>query len=181
MVSRFQTGRGFFEENIVTTRRYRDQLQERIADLRRRGVNVLDRQYKPIPNTNPQKYKTAYDEHFERELQGIYDQCARELKGGKYALCTDVNGYGPTHNSQFSRPLTGDYQKDLLASRDKRLFNDPTGIRSAKNTETFLLQTYMRDTGEILNDLSMPIHVEGQHWGCLRVGYDPKVILEGKD
>lgn len=42
----------------------------------------------------------------------------------------------------------------------------------------FLMQTYARDTGEILNDLSIPISVNGKHWGgALRVGFDPRVLL----
>lgn len=26
--------------------------------------------------------------------------------------------------------------------------------------------------GEVVNDLSMPIHVGGRHWGAIRVGFD---------
>jgi len=176
-VSRFQIGEGAFEENLRIVRRYRDLLQARIGDLRRRGVQVMDRQYRPIPNTQPQKYSTSYDQVFATEMQAFYDQCATELKGGMYALCLDYNGYAPTHNRRYSQPLTGNPERDLVNSRDKRIFNDPTGLRGARNNEPFLLQTYMRDTGEILSDLAMPIYLDGQHWGCLRVGYDPKAIL----
>ena len=41
-----------------------------------------------------------------------------------------------------------------------------------------LLQTYIRDTGELLCDIAMPIMVGGQHWGNVRVGCDSKVLLE---
>jgi methyl-accepting chemotaxis protein len=66
---------------------------------------------------------------------------------------------------------------DLVNSRDKRMFTDSTGTRGAKNTARLLLQTYRRDTGEILNDLSMPIHVQGRHWGALRFGFKPEILL----
>ena len=33
------------------------------------------------------------------------------------------------------------------------------------------LQTYRRDTGEIMQDLSVPIYVQGRHWGGFRLGY----------
>jgi len=33
------------------------------------------------------------------------------------------------------------------------------------------LQTYKRDTGEVMHDLSVPIYVRGRHWGGFRVGY----------
>jgi methyl-accepting chemotaxis protein len=177
MVSRFKIGKGGFDENIAKVREYRDRIQAGIEALAASGLNVFDRNYRPVPNTFPQKYKTAYDDRFAAEIQRYYDQLVEEAKGGVFALCVDVNGYGPTHNSKYSRPLSGDREKDIVNSRDKRIFDDPTGSRAAKNTAPFLLQTYMRDTGEILNDLSMPIFVKGQHWGCLRLGFDPAALL----
>ena len=88
-----------------------------------------------------------------------------------YAGAVDKNGYFPTHNNKFSHPLTGDYATDLANSRTKRIFNDKTGSRCGSNTESFLLQTYKRDTGEIMHDLSAPIYVNGKHWGGFRIGY----------
>jgi methyl-accepting chemotaxis protein len=177
-VSRFKIGEGYLEALIFKVRSVRDQVQERIEKMSRQGINVFDQNYQPIPGTDPKKYNTAYDALFDRELRPYFDRLLQEIKGGRFVVPCDTNGYVPTHNSQFSKPLTGDHQTDLLNSRDKRLFNDPTGIRAARNTKSFLLQTYMRDTGEILNDLSMPILVGGRHWGGLRIGFDPKVLLE---
>jgi methyl-accepting chemotaxis protein len=34
-----------------------------------------------------------------------------------------------------------------------------------------LLQTYKRDTGEIMHDISVPIFIAGKHWGGFRMGY----------
>jgi methyl-accepting chemotaxis protein len=177
MASRFRIGFGDLEANMRVVQRVRDELQAGLKAMKDRGLNVFDRNYRPIPNTAPQKYKTAYDDEVARAFQGIYDRLVADAKGGRFALLVDVNGYGPTHNSKFSRPLSGDPQADLLNSRDKRIFNDSTGAAAAKNTRPFLLQTYMRDTGEILSDLSMPVIVDGQHWGALRLGFDPNVIL----
>jgi len=58
-----------------------------------------------------------------------------------------------------------------VRNRTKRIFDDRTGIRAAQNTSPFLLQTYMRDTGEIMNDMSTPIIIDGRHWGGVRIGY----------
>lgn len=32
------------------------------------------------------------------------------------------------------------------------------------------MQTYRRDTGEVLVDVAMPIYVDGRLWGNVRVG-----------
>jgi len=88
-----------------------------------------------------------------------------------YAGAVDRNGYFPTHNQKFSQPLTGNYPQDLLQNRTKRIFNDRTGSRCGSNTQAMLLQTYKRDTGEVLHDLSVPILVNGRHFGGFRIGF----------
>lgn len=178
LLARFKTGEGYLEHLIVQAADFRDLIQSRLeAMLSQRRINIFDRNYQPIPETSPVKYTTAYDAVFEKELQPLYDQMVVELKGTLYCLCVDANGYAGTHNKKFSQALSGDYETDLLQSRDKRIFDDPTGIRSAKNTNTFLLQTYARDTGEVLSDLSLPIYINDKHWGAVRLGFDPKVLL----
>ena len=91
-----------------------------------------------------------------------------------YAIATTAKGYVPTHNNQFSQPLTGNYERDLVGNRTKRLFNDKTGSRCGAHTEKVLVQTYKRDTGEVMHDLSVPIIVKGKHWGGVRIGYPPE-------
>ncbi|MCY1186283.1 hypothetical protein D9M73_271420 [compost metagenome] len=65
-----------------------------------------------------------------------------------------------------------------MKSRSKRLFNDRTGIRCGSHQQALLLQTYCRDTGELMHDLSVPIYVAGQQWGGLRLGYRPEAMPE---
>jgi methyl-accepting chemotaxis protein len=178
VVARFITGKGKFEEIVRTARQYRDRIQGIIQAVSDEGVNVFDADYKPIPNTNPQKYSTCYNKVFDQRLMKVQDEAASAVPGAIFVASVDRNAYLPTHNSKYSRPLTGKYEVDLVHSRDKRIFNDPTGSRAAANTQPFLLQTYMRDTGEVMNDLSLPILVNGRHWGGLRIGFDPHVLLE---
>jgi methyl-accepting chemotaxis protein len=177
LAGRFRIGEGRFEEILLRVADYRDRCAQQLDAMARRGVNVFDQAYRPVPNTNPPKFKTSYDSLCETEMQPLYDQLVAETEGGAFALCIDTRAYAPTHNSKFSKPLTGNHAVDLVNSRDKRMFTDATGTRGAQNTSRLLLQTYKRDTGEILNDLSMPIHVQGRHWGALRFGFKPEVLL----
>ncbi|MDD5285049.1 MAG: methyl-accepting chemotaxis protein [Desulfuromonadaceae bacterium] len=127
--------------------------------------------YKPIPNTSPQKFSTTFDRLFDEIISPIQEEIVGKDKGMFYAICVDRSGYVPSHNLRYTKPLTGDPQKDKDGNRTKRLFNDRTGIRCATNEEPFLLQTYMRDTGEVMNDMSTPITIAGRHWGGVRIGY----------
>lgn len=177
LVANFVTGEGTFERILNIGKSFRDQASTHIKNLSQQGTNMFDVNYVEIANTNPTKYSTCYDEVFAQQLQPLYDQILGQLPSGIFAICVDNNGYGPTHNSNFTKPLTGDPEIDVANSRDKRMFNDPTGYRGAQNTQNFLLQTYMRDTGEILSDLSLPIHINGKHWGAVRLGFNPEVLI----
>ncbi len=178
LVSRFVIGEGEFDRTLQLSRQQRDALEARLNEWQAQGLNLFDRHYQPIAGTNPQKFHTSYDARIERELQVVYDALTAEVAGGRFALLVDENGYAPTHISRNSQPLTGDPAVDLQASRDKRMFNDPTGLRSARNRQPFLLQTYMRDTGEILSELALPVTVGGRPWGALRVGFDAQSLLD---
>ena len=74
----------------------------------------------------------------------------------------------------YSQPLTGDYQHDYLHNRTKRIFNDRVGARCGNHQKPLLLQTYIRETGEHMHDISVPIYVQGKHWGGFRIGYRPE-------
>ena len=127
--------------------------------------------YSPIANTNPLKHTTPFDAFTDSTLPSIQEPILDEHAFIIYAGAVDKNGYFPTHNKKFSQPLTGDYDVDLASNRTKRIFDDPTGSRCGSNTSAFLLQTYKRDTGEIMHDLSAPIFVYGKHWGGFSIGY----------
>jgi len=178
LVARFKTGEGKFDTVISTAREIRDLYQGKLQGMKDRGVNMFDSQYRPVPNTNPQKFVTAFSEPFVKEMQTLVDEMVKRIPGMIYCLAVDRKGYLPVHHGHVSKPMTGDPAKDLLYSRHQRIYlSNRTEQRRCSHTDPILLQTYMRDTGEILNDLSMPIYIDGKHWGAFIMGFDPKIML----
>jgi len=175
--TRARIGQGQFEHILNISREYRSRIQELIESMYMQGTDIFDDQYRPIPETDPQKYNTIYDHLFDAHLQPLYDEALSSIPGAIYALTVDRNGYLPTHNRQNQQPLTGDYDYDVIHSREKRMYvNNETEIRRSSNTEPFLLQTYLRDTGEVLNDLSLPIFIRERHWGAFILGVSPEEL-----
>ncbi len=133
--------------------------------------DIWDRNYIPVTDTNPQKYKTKFTDFVKRRIQPIEDKYLAMDPSFKYFLLVDENGYAAAHNSIFDKPLTGDYAKDIAGNRSMRIFNDPVGLAVARNTDNLIIQTYPRDTGEVISDVGVPVFIDGRHWGCVRVGY----------
>lgn len=127
--------------------------------------------YQAIKNTNPKKFKTQFDDFTDRVLPDIQEPLLQQYEQLVYAGAVDINGYFPTHNKKFAKPLTGNYELDLAQNRTKRIFEDRVGLTCGSHTEPVKLQIYRRDTGELMFDMSAPIFVQGQHWGGFRIGY----------
>ncbi len=147
------------------------------ADVQQNRISLddlFDRSYTLIPNTSPSKYHSRFDGYTDQVLPAIQEALLPRHEGLVFAIACTPQGYVPTHNKAFSQALTGDAQVDAVQNRTKRKFDDRTGIRCGSHQQAVLLQTYTRDTGELMHDLSVPIMVRGRHWGGLRLGYKPE-------
>jgi methyl-accepting chemotaxis protein len=174
----FRTGGTTFDVLLMATRDLAAAVTDVLIAAEKRGFNIWDRSYRLIQNSNPPRYNTSYDEAIDGELQRLYDGTLGSLKGCLYTLAVDENGYAPAHNSKFSNPPTGNPAIDIGLCRHKRIFDDAVGHKLATNTRPSLFQTYVRDTGEVINDLSVPIMINARHWGAVRVGFDSSHLAE---
>jgi methyl-accepting chemotaxis protein len=92
-----------------------------------------------------------------------------------FCAAVDRNGYLPTHNRVFSSPQGPDPVWNAAHCRNRRIFDDRTGLAAARSTAPYLLQTYRRDMGggtfALMKDVSAPVWVAGRHWGAVRIAY----------
>ena len=145
---------------------------EQAVDQGRISLDALfDESYQSIPGTQPQKYHTKFDTLTDELLPGIQEPILERNPACVFAGAVDRRGYFPTHNRRFSQPLTGDQAVDMVRNRTKRIFDDPVGRRCGAHELPYLVQTYRRDTGEVLHDISAPIYIKGRHWGGFRIGF----------
>jgi methyl-accepting chemotaxis protein len=178
IIGSFVLGHGELDASITRARHCRDKIQMSLETLQAQGVAIMDQSYRAIAGTDPKQYLTSYTEKLATMVQSECDTLVKVTLGGKVAFIVDNQGYCSVNNSWCSKKPSGDPAVDLLTSRDKRLFSDATGLRAAKNSDRFLLHTYIRDTGEIMTEIDTPIFVAGRLWGNLRLGFDATVMLK---
>lgn len=157
-------------ESLVGAKQVGKLLEEAIDNGVFSVKDAFDTEYIPIPGFEPPKFHTKYDFYLDKAILSTEDEFLKD-DSVVFAVAVDKNGYLPTHNTRYQKPITGDKQKDLIGNRTKRIFNDPVGIQAARNKKENLLQVYHRDTGEIMWDISSPIYVKGKHWGGFRIGF----------
>lgn len=169
----FDTGEGEFEKLLQRCRRWRDQLAQQIDGLSKNGHDVFDKSYAPIAGTQPPQFAVSYQPAFEKLIQPLLDEARGELQALACA-CITQDGYMPTHNADFARPPSGNPEVDVKVCRDKRIMKDRYGQRAATYGGRLLLQTFVRDNGDLTAEIALPILVGGQHWGAVRFGIPPQ-------
>ena len=139
-------------------------------------AQLFDEQYRPVAGTNPAQHLTAFNGLADRLFPAVQEPLLALSSKVVFCIAVDRNGYVPAHNKSYCNPQRpGDLVWNTANSRYRRIFNDRTGLASARNQRPFLLQTYRRDMGGgkyvLLKEASAPIAVGGRHWGGLRLAF----------
>ncbi len=136
---------------------------------------LFDERYQPIAGSNPEQVLTGFTEFTDAYLPALQEPVLKADPRVAFCAAVDRNGYLPTHNKIYSRPQGDDPVWNTANCRNRRIFNDRTGLASARSTRPFLLQTYRRDMGGgkfvLMKECSAPITVQGRHWGGLRLAF----------
>ncbi|TCO83762.1 methyl-accepting chemotaxis protein [Plasticicumulans lactativorans] len=139
--------------------------------------DLFDRNYRPIAGTDPQQYLTRFTLFTDRVLPPLQEAVLATDARVAFCAAVDDHGYLPTHNRKYAEAQRKDPVWNAAHCRNRRIFNDRTGLASARNTRPVLLQTYRRDMGGgrfvLMKEVSAPITVDGRHWGGLRLAYTP--------
>ena len=146
-----------------------------LKDGRITEAQLFDRDYKPIPGSDPQQLMAGCVALTDKVLPAIQEPLLDFDQRVVFCAAVDVNGYLPTHNLKFGQPQGSDPVWNAANCRNRRIFNDRVGLAAGKNKEPFLLQTYRRDMGGgnfvMMKDVSAPIVIAGKHWGGVRLAY----------
>jgi methyl-accepting chemotaxis protein len=137
-------------------------------------ADLFDENYQPIGGTDPQQHMTRFVALTDKLLPALQEPVLALDPRIAFCAAVDRNGFLPTHNKQYSKPQGRDPAWNAANCRNRRIFNDRTGLAAGRNQKQSLVQTYRRDMGggvfALMKDISAPIRVKGRHWGGFRIG-----------
>ena len=150
-------------------------LEDALASGAITASDLFDERYRPIAGTNPAQHLTRFVDLADRLFPQVQERVLGLSEKVVFCIAVDRNGYVATHNRKYCHRQRGDLVWDTANSRYRRIFNDRTGLASARNTRAFLLQTYRRDMGGgrfvVMKEAAAPITVGGRHWGGIRLAF----------
>ncbi len=82
----------------------------------------------------------------------------------------------------YSQPQRkGDPVWNAANCRDRRFFDDRTGIIAARSVRPFVVQSYRRDMGGgsfvVMREVDAPLFVNDRHWGGVQDGLQVLIRL----
>ncbi len=165
----------FIEKVIAVAAQIAEVFEQAVASGEISVGDLFDADYKPIAGTQPQQHLTRFVSFTDRVLPPIQEAVLEFSDRVVFCAAVDRNGFLPTHNRKFSQTPRADLVWNAANCRNRRIFNDRTGLAAAQNKHRFLLQTYRRDMGggnfKLMKDISAPVLVQGRHWGAVRIAY----------
>ena len=138
--------------------------------------DLFDEQYVAIAGTALQQHMTRFVALAEQLFPQVQERVLTLSEKVVFCIAADRNGYIACHNQRYNLPQRqGELLWNTANCRNRRIFNDRTGLASARNQRPFLLQTYRRDMGGgkfvVLKEVAAPIVLNGRHWGGLRLAF----------
>ena len=165
----------YIEAAIEAATRIAALLVDALASGAISSAHLFDEAYQPIPKTNPAQHRTRFVALADELFPAVQERMLALSPKVVFCIAVDRNGYVATHNRMYCQPQRGDLAWDSANSRYRRIFNDRTGLASARNERPFLLQTYRRDMGGgnfvVMKEAAAPVTVNGRHWGGLRLAF----------
>jgi methyl-accepting chemotaxis protein len=179
-LGKFRLGNSPFDHIILRLNACATQCEKMLLQLQHQGIDVFDKRYQPIPGTNPQQYRTSYDQAFAKLFQPFFDSTAESIPGCDLAvMVTRDETYPPTHVSKYCKQQTSDVTWNMANSRDKRFHNgNAMLLKCGNDTQPFLFQAYVRDIGDIFVLVSKPVYCNGKHWGGFMLGLKHEAVEE---
>lgn len=137
-------------------------------------AGLFNSDYEPVNGSNPQQYMTPFTTLCEEMIPPIIEPILARDDKVVFCIPCDRNGYIPVHNRQYSHPQrSGEVAWNIANARNRRIFDDNTGILAARNVKPALVHLYARDMGGpepvMLREVDAPIMLASEHWGNVRM------------
>ncbi len=137
--------------------------------------DLFDRDYKEVSGTNPQLFRTKLSDWADANWQPRYDE-ARAMDTNIIAsVCTDPNGFLPTHHSDKSLKPTGDFAHDTANCRNGRIMFGPTTEMAKASDAPYTMVVYRREVDDkrysVVRNVYVPLIINGRRWGDFEIAY----------
>ena len=152
-------------------------VEQALADGELSEDEVFDREYRPIPGSDPERYDNRFNAFADKHIRPILDRYKDSRSEIMSSVASNQDGYLPTHLSERSRAPTGnrDHDEKFCRNRMKPL-DDMTQRAIDMRDELFTASCYRLagDEGrksQTGKNIFVPLRFNGRYWGNFEIFY----------
>lgn len=136
---------------------------------------VFDTDYRPIAGSSPVRYDNGFADFADAHVRAVIDQVANSDVRIEGSVCSDMNGYLPTHVSERSLPpRAGETDWNDLHCRNRRILMDAATARAIESDARFMMSVYQIDRKSqpvTAKSVYVPLFFNGRRWGNFEIAY----------
>jgi methyl-accepting chemotaxis protein len=165
----------FVETAVAARDEIRALIEKAVARGEISSADVFDTDYKLIPGSDPARFDNRFADWADRHIRPVIDRVTDSHPGIEGSVCSDVNGYLPTHQSRRSKPpRPDDPEWNDRNCRNRRILLDDVTARAIASEAPFMMAVYQLDRGEesvMVKNVFVPLWVNGRRWGNFEIAY----------
>lgn len=137
---------------------------------------LFDRNYQPINDIGPERFNTRFNDFADQHIRPLLDEISDAHTKVCSAVCTNQDGYLPTHLSLRSRTPKGDPTHDGRYCRNRLILLDETTAEAIRRrNEDFFAAAYRFEPTPgnytVLKNIFVPMWIKDQYWGNFELAY----------
>ena len=137
--------------------------------------SLFDREYQPVDNTNPPLFRTQLSDWADSNWRPVFDTIIEQDPRIVVGVCSDVNGFLPTHVSKMSRKPIGELAHDTAYCRNGRILFEEVDAPIKASDEQYTMIVYRQEgDGEVyqlVRNIYIPLYFAGKRWGDFEIAY----------
>ncbi len=136
--------------------------------------DLFDTRYRPVAGSNPPRFATGLTPWADSHWRPVFDRTTALLPEILTVVCTNSQGFLPTHMTQFSVPQTGDIAHDTRFCRNGRIFFEDVDIMAKTSEQDFTMAVYRHsgaNSNAVVRNVYVPLRFQGRRWGDLEIAY----------
>ncbi|MEE9434025.1 MAG: methyl-accepting chemotaxis protein [Sphingorhabdus sp.] len=139
------------------------------------GKCPFDSDYQPIEGSNPERFRTSLSDWADRHWRPLFDKTMDGRSDLISVVCTNMDGFLPTHLSKFSKAPIGEITHDTKNCRNGRMMFERVDKLAKASDENFMMAVYLQE-GDGKNHVTVrnvyvPLYFGGRRWGDLEIAY----------
>ncbi len=136
---------------------------------------LFDKNYVPIANSNPSRFRTMLNNWADDNWQKHLERTKSVSDAIISAVCSNREGHLPTHLIAFSQQPSGNVTHDTRHCRNGRIVLEGVDHIAKSSNQDYMMAVYRHEGDgakhQTVRNVYVPLYFNGRRWGDFEIAY----------